>query len=197
MKITTIAMLLLASTLPVQAAVYKWIDEQGNVHYSDEPNHPAAEKIHVAPAPTYTPGPLPEFQSQSEQQQPPALDENYSSLSISAPANDAVLWDTGNEVMISVSLQPALKTDLGHKLEFSLDGEPVGESTSTSYLITGIERGTHQITARVVNASGVALDSDSVTIHMRQRTITDAPGSGNPNLPSVPTAPRAPQAPRL
>jgi len=39
--------------LPVQADVYKWMDEDGRVHYGDRPGSPASEKIEIrrAPAP--------------------------------------------------------------------------------------------------------------------------------------------------
>ena len=36
----------------VAATVYKWVDENGVVHYSDQP-HPNAQKIHVQAAQTY------------------------------------------------------------------------------------------------------------------------------------------------
>ncbi len=187
--------MLLGCALNAQAAVYKWVDEDGNVHFSDEPKHPNAEKIHVPPPSTYTPAPLPKLQPKPPET--PVPNQGYNSFGIGSPANDAVLWDTGGEVMVSVNLDPALKTELGHRLEFSVDGRKIGNSDSSSYLITNIERGTHQITARVVNINGAALDSDSVTVHVRQRSLLDAPASSTPKVPTAPGAPRAPQAPRL
>ena len=36
------------------ATVYRWVDDQGVVHYSDQP-HANAEKLHVNAAQTYKP----------------------------------------------------------------------------------------------------------------------------------------------
>ena len=37
MKILPVLMVLMLGTAPAYAALYKWVDEQGNVHYSDQP----------------------------------------------------------------------------------------------------------------------------------------------------------------
>src|SRR5580704_9619716 len=46
----------LACSAVLAATVYKWIDENGVVHYSDQP-HPNAEKVHVQEVQTYKSGP--------------------------------------------------------------------------------------------------------------------------------------------
>ncbi|MGH8399705.1 MAG: DUF4124 domain-containing protein, partial [Gammaproteobacteria bacterium] len=49
-----IILLLLAMTTFAQAdQVYKWVDAQGNVHYSDKP-HPGAQKVKIAPPQSYS-----------------------------------------------------------------------------------------------------------------------------------------------
>ena len=45
----------LACSLALAATVYKWVDENGVVHYSDQP-HANAEKVHVAAPQTYKAG---------------------------------------------------------------------------------------------------------------------------------------------
>ena len=46
--------LMIGLLLSVSAAagVYKWVDAQGNVHYSDKPQGQAAEKVHIESRPT-------------------------------------------------------------------------------------------------------------------------------------------------
>ena len=43
----------LACSLALAATVYKWVDEDGVIHYSDQP-HPNAEKVQVQDAQTYS-----------------------------------------------------------------------------------------------------------------------------------------------
>lgn len=47
--------LLLLLALPVKAQVYKWVDEQGRVHYGDKPHGIEAQSVPVRPAPTTGP----------------------------------------------------------------------------------------------------------------------------------------------
>lgn len=47
------ASLLLYSLTAGAAGVYKWVDEQGRVHYGDRPStHTQSETVHVAPSPS-------------------------------------------------------------------------------------------------------------------------------------------------
>ncbi len=39
------AILLLAFQYPSYSGVYKWVDDDGQIHYSDQPNNPEAEKF--------------------------------------------------------------------------------------------------------------------------------------------------------
>ena len=40
--------------LSSQAAIYKWVNKQGNTHFSDSPEQPNAKKIKLLPVQTYT-----------------------------------------------------------------------------------------------------------------------------------------------
>lgn len=44
-------LLLVFPTLLQAAGVYKWVDEHGNIHYSDAPQNLPAEKIDISPEP--------------------------------------------------------------------------------------------------------------------------------------------------
>src|SRR5215475_6403229 len=52
MRKLTFTLICLACSVAFAQAVYKWVDENGTVHYSDQP-HPNAEKIHVKAIQTY------------------------------------------------------------------------------------------------------------------------------------------------
>ncbi|MGD8380447.1 MAG: DUF4124 domain-containing protein [Gammaproteobacteria bacterium] len=42
----------LLAALPAAAAVYRWVDKDGNVHYSDKPVTPQAQRTHIKSRPT-------------------------------------------------------------------------------------------------------------------------------------------------
>src|ERR1700758_757028 len=58
MRTLAFTLLCLLCSLALAATVYKWVDENGIVHYSDQP-HPNAQKIGVQPAQTYKAGEIP------------------------------------------------------------------------------------------------------------------------------------------
>jgi hypothetical protein len=58
----TTLIVLLAALFFIAGAVYKWVDDQGKVHYSDKP--PPGRESQVVPL---APGPTPEQQAQAEQ----------------------------------------------------------------------------------------------------------------------------------
>lgn len=50
----TVALLLWAAlvTSASSSEIYKWMDDQGNVHYTDRPDHKSSERIFIASRPT-------------------------------------------------------------------------------------------------------------------------------------------------
>src|SRR5215472_9694670 len=57
MRRLAFTLLLLVCSLALAATVYRWVDENGVVHYSDQP-HPNAEKMQVHAAQSYKPSAL-------------------------------------------------------------------------------------------------------------------------------------------
>src|SRR6202035_892894 len=55
MRSRLFTLMLLVCSLAAAATVYKWVDEHGVVHYSDQP-HPNAQKMSVQSAQTYKAG---------------------------------------------------------------------------------------------------------------------------------------------
>src|SRR5579862_9587683 len=99
--------LLLAAPLWA-TTVYKWIDENGVVHYSDQP-HTDAQKIHVQAAQTYksadsaaAPGSAP---AAPAAQPPPAL---YQGCALSQPADDQTFTNVDSLTVI-VRTDPTLR----------------------------------------------------------------------------------------
>lgn len=69
--------LLLLTTTPLQAAIHRWVDENGKVHYSDSP--PAqtqTDTIKLPPAPKVV-QPAPKKAEDAEQERPPKEGEYF------------------------------------------------------------------------------------------------------------------------
>lgn len=177
---TTIPLLMLA-VLPVVAAagVYKWVDADGNVHFSDTPQ-PGAEEVHVPPPQTYTPAPLPAITPPPE---PPPTPADYSRFELTAPAPDANLWDNTGALAVGFAVEPPLKTARGHKLEILVDGAVRATVADTAATLQNLERGTHSLQGRIVDGAGKPLISTSpVTVHLHRQSVL-LPNRARPKPP--------------
>jgi len=178
---TLILMLLAVSSIAVADEVYRWVDKDGQVHYSDRP-HEGAEIIRLEEAQTFS---MPAAQSsqrtQDKQEEKKAADL-YSSVAIVSPGTDEVLWGTGGIVKTSVSVQPQLRR--GHKLVIYLDNKAVARLTGNqrNTELTDVFRGEHTLHSEVVDGTGsVVAKSDTIPFTVKQTSIQ------NPNNPNRPT----------
>ena len=138
-------------------ALYKWVDAQGNVHYSDKPA-PGATKIDVPKVHTFTPPQVaaPEGnsnasqdgQNRSRQRAPTSY-----TLSISSPQDQETLWNVPS-VTVSVSISPALRS--GDSVTITLDGASK-TVTGTSATFDDVDRGEHTATASINGTSAAAV----------------------------------------
>jgi hypothetical protein len=153
--------------------VYKWVDDKGVVHYSDQP-HPQAEKLDVQSAQTFkstgvTPTPSSAPSSNAQSAGP------YRACTIARPENDEVFLNT-DTVSAQVRLNPSLRS--GDRLTFSMDGKTVQNGGSTSATLK-VERGSHSLSATVTDSSGgVVCSTPNVTFHVRQPSKL-APNAAN------------------
>lgn len=164
-------------TTPASAQdVYRWVDEDGVVHYSDSPRD-GAEKVEVRDPQTYSAqGALPATPTarDSSAQVPPDFVDAYESVRITTPTHDSVAWNTGGEIQVSVAVDPPLNTAAGHQVMVYVDGSPVDGTpvASTSIGLTGIFRGTYELYATVVDSEGRHItQSEPITFHVRQTSI--------------------------
>jgi uncharacterized protein DUF4124 len=151
------------------ATVYKWVDENGITHYSDQPHQNAAQvdvqkpaKIgSVAPGATGIP-PSPGAGNES-----PA----YAACSFASPTPDQVFLNTFT-VTASLSVQPGLRG--GDRVVVTLDGKPVaglGDS-GTQFTLSQVDRGSHSLQATILDGNGKTLcQTASVTFHVRQPSV--------------------------
>lgn len=150
-------------TIVAEEKVYRSIDKNGNVVFTDQVTE-NAEEIEIKETATYTetiPTYTPSTKPKSEDA--PA---GYSSLSILEPAREAAIRSNSGSLTVSYSLQPGLEPK--HSTQLLMDGSPVQSSGGAgSFSLTNIDRGTHTLTVQVINEDGaVMIASDSIMITM-------------------------------
>jgi hypothetical protein len=171
---TGVALLLAASLALAQA--YRWVDENGVVHYSDQP-HPGAEEVELERAPAINmPAPR---RSMAGNAPAPATGEQqrtvgYDSLAVASPAAEETLWNIGGVLNVSLNLQPALQ--LGHQLRVYFDGVPQ-EVSGTQFQLQEVYRGAHNLQAEVLDENGqLMIRSEPIRFYVQQTTIVNPTG---------------------
>jgi hypothetical protein len=165
--------LLVFAGSPVTAKVYKSVQPDGTVVYSDSRPDAAAEEVKLPEIQFYSAPPLPA----PAQEEPPAeaADEGYSRFEIAAPADDATVRDNGGTVRISLAMEPPLQD--GHEVEIFVNGASVGRGRATSASLTNVDRGSHTVYAVVRDGSGQELArTGSSTFHLKRATRLLRPG---------------------
>ena len=177
-----IGVLLLAAAGLAAAQAYRWVDENGVVHYSDRPRD-GAEEI-VLPRDTRPTGPVAPVRSAASPnggQTDAVVDvaQDYESLEIESPAAEETLWNIGGVLNVSLNLVPLLKQ--GHRVRVYFDGEPRMVS-GTSFQIEEVWRGVHNIQAEIVDANGQMLIRSRTNRFYVQQTsvLPGTPGTVTP-----------------
>ncbi len=164
--LSVILMVLLPALSP--AAVYKWTDADGSVHFTDSPRE-GAEEVHVAPPQTYTPAPLPPITPRPEAPPPPV---DYTRFDLTAPAEETTLRDNTGAITVTFALEPALKVQRGHKLQVLLDGQAQPPVEANTVILNNVDRGTHTLQGQIVDARGeVLMSSQAITVHLFRESI--------------------------
>ncbi len=178
----------LAVTLVAQSQeIYRWVDKNGVVHYSDQPDSPNAELINVIEPNAYE-AQEPAADTGSGDAGEPADDPEvspYDSLSIVSPTPDQVFFGADAVVSVSADLQGTLRPD--HTVVFFLNGNRRQvDGLSTDY--SGLARGSYFLRASIVDGNGrPMITSQQTTFHVRQPSV---------NAPQSPTAPPRPKPPK-
>jgi hypothetical protein len=168
MRTLLFTLMSVACTVAVSATVYKWVDENGVVHFSDQP-HENAEKMQLKAPQTYsapkTPTEPPPRQAASKSA--PA----YQSCAISEPTNDQMFMNT-DTVTAGVTVQPAVRP--GDTAVVTLDGQrvPGVPPSGGQFTISPVDRGTHSIQMTVQDSTGATVcTSPAVTFHVQQPSL--------------------------
>jgi len=175
MRIFTLTLLLLTGLC--QAAVYKWVDKDGKVHYSDEPK---ADAQLVEP----------KENTQNQIQVRPPVDLSAGKqaaeakieyqLSILSPAHEETIRSNEGNFNVRASIDPEPPT--GALWVLRLDGKVWRDAmTSPFFQLENVDRGEHSIQVQLVARNGKILASSLPrTLFLHRATLMQAPTSPKP-----------------
>ena len=174
--ITLICLIIVLGNTAQASELYRWVDEQGRVHYSDRPAD-GAERVELKTAPAATPSPRVSTPAAATRPAPPRPDPDdtaavaYQSVAIVSPQQDQVLWNIGSVLTVTVDVQPGLAA--GHRVVVRYNGQPVEwPAQASSHQVPDVYRGTHTVSVSVTDAAGrVLASSDTVTFHVKQTSV--------------------------
>ena len=176
-RLAAVFLALLTVTSMVAAdPLYKWVDAQGNVHYSDKPQ-PGAKKMVLPKASTFNPPntvSLTPTGSDAPRSAAPASSTSpdagaapaYTAISVAAPADQSTLWNT-DSVTVSVSVAPQLQP--GDSVSITLDGK-TQTVQGTSATFAGLDRGPHTVAATLGD-----LKAAPITFYIQKTSIIKPP----------------------
>ncbi len=140
-------------TYSAQADVYKSVDEDGNVIFTDKPS-PDAEKIIIKEVQT-----IEAPKAQPNKEALPAAEElvGYSKVAIIHPQNGTGIRANDGNITISTSVKPALDQEAGHTLALYMDNQLVSSGSGATFSIQNVDRGTHSFSVAVIDKDGKEL----------------------------------------
>lgn len=157
------------------AAVYKSVDSNGNVIYSDAPSKNARE-INLPPisiVPSLSPvdvaraGEIPDPKPQAQVTQ-------YQ-LNFVSPLPDQVVRKP-ESVGVNVNSIPALSN--GDMMTILLDGVVIAHGNAATVSTENLDRGVHSLSVRVMNTAGQVISQSSTSLNVQQTTV-NSPASKN------------------
>ncbi|MFO7763751.1 MAG: DUF4124 domain-containing protein [Wenzhouxiangellaceae bacterium] len=168
--------------------IYKTVDENGNVVYTDQKPSDDAVPVKLKELTVVDPVELGDVEAAAVE---PVDDETAETpefgLEIVSPDVEETIWNTAYVLSVDVSATRELPSEA--ELAYLIDGEVHTTSQSTSVDLEEVFRGEHQLSVELRDADGRVLDSAGpVTFFMRQHS-RQHPNPGRPIQPRGGTSP--------
>ena len=138
MRYLFILILLLVNTSGGAAEIYRTVDKDGNVIFSDKPTK-ESEKIQLKETTTIK---SLSVEPSSQATTPPTKEKTipYKSISITAPAEDETIQQNAGDVSVRVAVDPMLQQ--GDEVVVYLDGAEQMKGAGGAFNLENIDRGT-------------------------------------------------------
>lgn len=161
---------LLCIPLLSSGAIYKHINPDGTIIYSDRPiagaepvKLPAGSGYTAPTSPTLT---TPTSVNDTESTLLTPATTAYTNFNIASPKGDEVTFQNTRQIPVLIDIEPELKE--GDKIQLYVDNQPYGEpKDSLSFTLEDLERGEHVLEARLLGQNSQLLKtSRSITLYI-------------------------------
>ncbi len=171
-----IALLGLLLSLPSLADIYKTVDKDGNVIYTDQApvGDKKTEKVTLKPSNSVpaveTPG-IKLSPTTADTAADPSKPFKYKTVRIVSPENDSAIEHGPGNFSVSATIRPELRNS--DTVQLFIDGKPHGKpGKSTTWALKNVFRGTHMLQVKVLNASGKTLKkSKKSSVHVFRPSV--------------------------
>lgn len=158
-------------------AVYKTVDEQGNVTFTDNPPadsdsrpikiRPINTQVSTVPPSPAGTGTVSKGEIAEEKPDEEAKEVPYSVSFITQPSDQSTVPPGQTEVAVQISLKPPLQA--GHVVKFFHNGQASAPVTHTQFTLTNLIRGEHKVRAQVFGADGSRkAETQTITFYVKR-----------------------------
>jgi hypothetical protein len=164
---------------PLAAQVYKVVDKDGNVTYTDQPPKDGSKPIELGPisiieAPDYEIASPPDAASKGDEEVKEKslrfLRKLYQDFAIVSPKQEESVWYSDNVVAVAWNSPNPLEP--GMQVTVSVDGAAQPPTSERVIAVTGLERGEHTIMAELKDSKNRRVATAvPVTFFIRQPNI--------------------------
>ncbi len=174
MKILTTtftSLILLASPSLFASEVYRVVDAEGQITFTDSPA--ANTKAETVDLPKINIAIAPQPRTSENKGEATGEEVPYTSARITQPLNNATIPPGQKTVVVTLALKPALQE--GHLAQLYIDGRRQGSATaSTTFSVSNLNRGKHQVYIEVLGGDKKRkAKAKPVTFHVKQHSANN------------------------
>ena len=185
---TLLGILWLSGSCIAAGTVYRFVDEKGNVIFTDDPKQ-GGKAVDLTPLTTIPsrPPPYSGFSISPSRSSTGDVFPSYTRFAIASPESGTTLPNgLAGDVKVRLAIEPALHQN--HRVQLLVDDrlhQP--PQRGSTFVLKGLERGRHSLSAELLGEDGRVLESTAPTILYVKRASANLPR--NPNNPNTPNGP--------
>ncbi len=168
------------------AQVYKVVDENGNVTYTDQQPKDGSEPIKLAPisvieTPDYKqPARKSKKKADGKEMSVRELRRRYADFAIVSPRQEESIWYS--EAALSVAWNTGKPLQSGMQVSIIVDGKQHSKTTSRRIVLPKLERGEHKIEAQLTDAKNRTIaTAEPVIFFVKRPNVFSNPSRSRPS----------------
>ena len=162
-----LAILLILTPALTWSEIYKRVDKDGNVYYSDLPDKKNAKPIKVDPVSTLKSQKTKRYsesEGRSSRKKKAKQRRKSYKLQITFPKHDEAIRANDGNITLQAAVNPSLTSN--HKLAFYLDGKEVAKGSNNQVALKNVSRGSDTAQVKIIQNQKVISNSEAITFHL-------------------------------